>query len=101
MLSLGVRKLSQENYIVEEESGRLVYLGGWNAREVPVFQDGTTSLHRAKTFLESCAGAPPSYYQITRIIMEELDAMYAQKKPPQSAAEIINSRVQLYLDEGK
>ena len=101
MSSLGVRKLSPENYIVEEESGRLVYLGGWNAREVPVFQDGTTSLHRAKAFLESCAGAPPSYYQITRIIMEELDAMYAQKKPPQSAAEIINSRVQLYLDEGK
>ncbi|MDE5892810.1 MAG: ABC transporter substrate-binding protein [Acetatifactor sp.] len=100
-LGLSVRKLSPENYIVEEEDGRLVYLGGLHAPEMPVFQDGTTSIHRAKTFLESCAGAPPRNGQITRIIVEELSAMYAENKPPQTAAEIIDSRVQLYLDERK
>ncbi|MDE5747506.1 MAG: hypothetical protein K2I21_08005, partial [Acetatifactor sp.] len=99
MKGLSVRKLSPENYIVEEEDGRLVYLGGWNASEMPVFQDGTTSIHRAKTFLESCAGAPPRDAQIIRIIAEELSAMYAENKSPQTAADIINSRVQLYLDE--
>lgn len=100
MSGLSVRKLSPENYIVEEEDGRLVYLGGLHASEIPVFQDGTTSIHRAKTFLESCAGAPPQNGQITRIIAEELSAMYAENKSPQTTAEIINSRVQLYLDEG-
>ena len=99
MSGLSVRKLSPENYIVEEEDGRLVYLGGLHASEMPVFQDGTTSIHRAKTFLESCAGAPPRDGQIIRIIAEELSAMYAENKFPQTAAEIINSRVQLYLDE--
>lgn len=99
MSGLSVRKLSPENYIVEEEDGRLVYLGGWQASEIPVFQDGTTSIHRAKTFLESCAGVPPRDGQITRIIVEELSAMYAENKSPRTAAEIIDSRVQLYLDE--
>lgn len=99
MLGLSVRKLSPENYIVEEEDGRLVYLGGWHAPEIPVFEDGTTSIHRAKTFLESCAAAPPRDTQIIRIIAEELSAMYAENKSPRTAADIINSRVQLYLDE--
>ena len=67
--------------------------------EMPVFEDGTTSIHRAKSFLENCAGAPPRDGQIIRIIVEELSAMYAENKSPQTAAEIINSRVQLYLDE--
>lgn len=99
MLGLSVRKLSPENYIVEEEDGRLVYLGGWHAPEMPVFEDGTTSIHRAKTFLESCAAAPPRDTQIIRIIAEELSAMYAENKYPRTAADIIDSRVQLYLDE--
>lgn len=99
MKGLSVRKLSPENYIVEEEDGRLVYLGGSHASEIPVFQDGTTSIHRAKTFLESCVGAPPRDTQIIWIIAEELSTMYAENKSPQTAAKIINSRVQLYLDE--
>lgn len=99
-ICLSVRKLSPEDYIVSEESGRLLFLGGMNASEVTVFQDGTTSLHRAKAFLESCVALPPRYFQINRIISEELSAMYAEKKSPRTTAEIINSRVQLYLDEG-
>ncbi len=98
MMCMSVRKLVPENYIVEKESGKLTYMGG--QPEVPVFQDGTTSLHRAKTFLESCVAAPPDYSQITTIIYEELSAMYAEQKSPKTTAEIINSRVQLYLDEG-
>lgn len=45
--------------------------------------------------------APPVYYQINRIIAEELAAMYAENKSPQATAETIDSRVQLYLDEGE
>lgn len=94
---LSVRKLSPEDYLIQEESGRVTYLGG---QELAVFIDGSTSLHRATDFLESCTAPPPGYSQIMRIISEELDAMYAENKSPRTAAEIINSRVQLYLDEG-
>lgn len=96
-----VRRLSPGDYIVREESGRLVFMGGTHAPEVPEFEDGATALHRAGSFLENCVAPPPSYYQINRIILEELHAMYAEGKSPQTAAEIIDSRVQLYLDEGK
>lgn len=99
MLCMSVRKLAPENYIVEDESGRFLFMGDDN-REVPVFREGDTSLHRAKEFLESCVAPPPGYSQITRIIAEELNAMYAENKSPRTTAEIINSRVQLYLDEG-
>ncbi len=95
-----VRKLDPGDYIVREESGRLVFMGGTYAPEVPEFQDGATALHRAGDFLENCAAPPPGYYQINRIVLEELNAMYAQGRSPQTTAEIIDSRVQLYLDEG-
>lgn len=67
---------------------------------MPVFREGDISLHRAKQFLESCVASPPGYSRITKIIAEELNAMYAEHKSPRITAEIINSRVQLYLDVG-
>ncbi len=99
-MCLSVRKLSPEDYIVEQESGKLVFMGGNNAPEVPVFSDGSTSLHRASDFLEKCVATPPGYSQITKIVSEELSAMYAEGIPPAKTAQNINSRVQTYLDEG-
>lgn len=97
---LSARKLSPEDYIVEDEFGVLKYVSDSKySPEVPVFQDGTTSLHQARAFLENCVALPRSYSQITKILAEELDAMYAEGKSPETAAKIINSRVQLYLDE--
>ncbi|MFG6356947.1 MAG: hypothetical protein K1W26_09025 [Acetatifactor sp.] len=84
---------------MEEESGRLVYMGGYAPREMPVFGEGDTSLHRAGAFLESCGAAPPNYSQINRIIAEELAAMCAGNQTAEAAAGVINSRVQIYLDE--
>ena len=98
-MGMSVRRLSPEDYIVEKEDGRLLFMG--NARyEVPVFRDGTTALDRAKVFLESCVAEPPAYARIISIISEELNAMYTEKKSPGITAETINRRVQLYLDEG-
>lgn len=99
MQCLGVRKLNPQNYIVKEDSGNLVFLGGKYALEIPVFRDGTTSLDRAKKFLENCVALPPRYFQINRILSEELSDMYAENKSPITTAENINSRVQIYLDE--
>lgn len=100
LTGLSVRKLSPEDYIVEDESGILRFMSDSRySTEIPVFQDGSTSFHRAKIFLESCVATPHRYSQITMIIAEELDAMYAEQRSPRTTAEIINSRIQLYLDE--
>lgn len=98
-LCMSVRKLVPEDYIIEEDSGRILYMGN-NKREIAVFADGDTALHRAKAFLESCEASPPGYNQISKIIVEEISAMYAGGKSPETVADNINSRVQLYLDEG-
>jgi len=99
-LCMSVRRLVPENYIVEGDAGKLFYMRE-DGQELMVFGDGGTALHRAAAFLESCTAAPRSYPQIMKIAAEELSAMYAGGKPPETVAESINSRVQLYLDEGK
>lgn len=98
-LSLSVRKLVPEDYLVTNDDGELVFMGGSNADKVPVYEDGTTPLHKAAAFLENCRIAPNMNYQVNRIVAEELTRMYAEGKPAREVAEIINSRVQLYLDE--
>lgn len=95
--SLSILGLEPEACLVEDESGVLRFFGG---KEVPVYEDGTTALHRGADFLESCTAMPRKYYQINSILSEELMAMYSENKPARTTAEIINSRVQLYLDEG-
>lgn len=93
--ALSVRKLSLEE-IEQDADGR--YL--WRGEELSVFDDGTTAFHRAKAFLDSCASAPRLYPELNNIIYEELEAMYAGDKNPGQVAEIINNRIQTYLDEG-
>ncbi len=95
--SLSVLGLEPEDYLVKDESGVIRFFGG---KEVQVYEDGTTALHRGAAFLESCTAMPRKYYQINTILSEELTAMYSENKPARTVAEIINSRVQLYLDEG-
>ena len=93
--ALGVRRISTEEIEELPEGGYQ-----WRGRELAVMQDGTTSLHRAKVFLESCVPSPGQYPELSRIIYEELEAMYAGNKSPRQTAEIIDNRIQTYLDEG-
>lgn len=95
--SMSVRRPVPEYYITEE-SGKLLYKT--SGREMPVFADGDNPFLQAEAFLESCAAAPFGYSQIKSILIEEIRAMYAENKSPRATAELINNRVQLYLDEG-
>ncbi len=93
---LSVLKMKIEDYIKDDENGNLMFMG---VERIPVYEDGTTPVHKVKEFLESCTAAPRQYYQINQIITEELDAMYKEGKDINNVAGIINKRVQLYLDE--
>lgn len=104
MMAITVRKLVPEDYIVEDESGRLWYMyipdkNGRGSSELKKFQDGDTVIHRYAAFLESCKAAPRSYGQIRTILIEELSAMCGGGKSHEDTADSIQKRVQLYLDE--
>lgn len=107
-LAISVRKLVPEDYIVEDESGRLWYMrvpdnpdNPRHETELKKFQDGDTVLHRYAAFLESCKASPRCYGQIRTILVEELSAMCGGGKSPEDTADSIQKRVQLYLDEEK
>ncbi len=82
---------------IEPETGKWIWR---NKEEVADFSDGTTAIDRANQFLRQCVAAPTRYTDLEEIIMEELNIMYEQKREPREVVKIINSRVQLYLDEG-
>lgn len=92
---LGVRKLSLDE-LEQDEEGRYF----WRGEEVSVFEDGTTTLHKAKEFLESCVPKPIADPVVSRILSEELDALYSDStRDPRTVAENIDRRLQIYLDE--
>lgn len=71
----------------------------WREHKLESLPDGKTTLHVMIDFLNSCRPAPMMADEIDAILYEELDAMYQEKKKPEDVVDIINSRVQLYLDE--
>lgn len=91
---LSVQKLNLDE-LEWEENGTCSY----NGQEMYVFPDGTTSLHRAKEFLEKCVAMPKQRKEIDTIIDEELPTVYKGNKTIKQMLDIIQSRVQLYLDE--
>lgn len=93
--ALSVKRILPEEIVQTPEGGYL-----WRDLELEVLRDGTTSLHHAEVFLESCVPGPGEHTELSRIIYEELEAMYAGNKSPGQTAEIIDSRIQMYLDEG-
>ena len=96
-MEMSARRMNPETLAVPGEDGRLFYMGG--DEEVPVFADGTNAFDRAAAFLESCTAQPRRDLQIMNILREELSAMATGNIPAAKAAETIDRRVQLYLDE--
>lgn len=97
---LGVLKYPLDKIVSDEEGHYWFKAPGMRDRkELYVFEDGTTSAHRAEAFLESCVALPITDSVIDRIIYEELDAMFAGDKTPEETCKIIQNRVWLYIKE--
>lgn len=90
----------QEKEIYEETYGEDVD-ALWHGYPLQVRENGTTVLHDCKRFLESCAPAPAPDFQLLNIIWEEAQAYIEGDKPALETARIINSRVQVYMDENR
>ena len=92
--ALGIYKIKIPEY-VQGEDGKL-YLG---EHEIPVLSNGKTTIEAGAEFLESCVPAPIVYSEIGNIMREELTSYFNGDKSAQEAADILQNRVQLFLDE--
>ena len=85
--------LPTENVVFDEDKAY------WQGQEMPLFDDGSTSLDEVNDLLEKCVPAPKEYPQIEQIVWEELEAYYSGGKTAEETASVIDDRVQIYLDE--
>lgn len=98
---LSILKISPEDVEYREEGGeRKAY---WKKHELRIKEDGTTTLEDYAAFLENCVPHPESAEEnlILSIVWEEAESYIAGDKSAEKVAEIIQSRVQLYLDENR
>ena len=83
--------------------GQLVM--GWKLndtyRYVNVKPDGTSYMPEYLALMDSCAVWPNGDNPITDMIWEEAEAFFSGDKDARTVANIIQSRVQLYLDENR
>ena len=73
----------------------------WQEYPLRIREDGTTELHDYKAFLESCIPAPATNILLENIIWEEAQAFMEGDKSAEETAQIINSRVQVYVNENR
>lgn len=67
--------------------------------EIHLFDDGTTSYHRANVFLENCVASPRLDEDLWSILWEELNLLYEGAHTPEETADFLDKRIQLYLNE--
>lgn len=70
-----------------------------SVQELAVKPDGTSYLEEYLAFVEGCEPVPYRPQQIVTIIAEEVTPFFEGRKNAGEVADIIQSRVQLYLDE--
>ena len=75
------------------------YAYGPGARELEVKENGETYLEDYLLFLDRCAPLPRSYKAVENIVLDEVDLFFSGSYTAEQAAERIDNRVQLYLDE--
>ena len=96
-----ILKVSPEDVQMQEFSNEEVSIKvfTWKNNRINVREDGTSVLNEYKSFLESCVPYPDSYNNIVSIVWEEAQGYIEGDKNAKDVAQIIDRRVQVYLDE--
>lgn len=68
---------------------------------VDVETDGTEEMEEYLTYLDNCGYQYNAYSDITDIIYEEANSYFANQQTVEKTAELIQNRVQLYLNENR
>lgn len=92
---LSICRISKESPLYRE-TGEGIYWDGEKAIQKP---DGSTTLQDWSGYLERCVPGPPDYQDLKNVIWEEAEGYFNGDKSAETVAEIIDRRIQLYLDE--
>lgn len=76
-------------------------LGPYSWADLEPKPDGSTYLEEYLELLDHCVAAPTGPEEIEAILSEEIPAFFHGDKDAEAVAEIVQRRVQLYLDERK
>lgn len=98
-MSLPVKRVSAEEAKIVEAEGELQ--ASWRGQSLCVKEDGSTTLEDYAALLESLVPYPGNYETIVSIVWEEAAAYISGDKSAEEVVKIVDSRVQLYLDERK
>ena len=99
--SMSILKEIYKDYTFRDENGVLWYLFPETGIKITEDSSEENAVSFALKYLEECEAFNYTDESVWNIISEELDEMYANGRSAQRTAEIINSRVQIYLDETK
>lgn len=95
--TISVKRVSAEEAKLVETEGKL--RASWRGWELCIKEDGSTILEDYATLLESLVPYPGTYDAIISIVWEEASAYVDGDKSAEAVAKIVDSRIQLYLDE--
>ena len=96
-LKLSVKKVSPKEAKIVEVDGEV--RASWRGWKLCVKEDGSTTLEDYAALLESLVPYPGTYDAIESIVWEEAAAYINGDKSAQEVVKIVDSRIQLYLDE--
>lgn len=96
------RDIIEDSVVLGVSDGNYKYKGGDNSYySLATKEDGSTYLKEYLEFLDNCAPMPRGYEEIEEIISSVTQEYFEGKCTAERAAELIDNRVQLYLDEQK
>lgn len=96
------RNEMDENDVIYKEDGSIwLKEASGSLREMVTKEDGSTYIQDYNRFVETCVAYPLQNKKLVNIIDEELEAYFGGNYSADKAAELIDNRVQLYLDERK
>lgn len=75
--------------------------GGADVIVEDIKEDGSTYIEEYIDFLRRCGGVPEEFPELNQIVLEEAEAYFNSERELQETVDIIQNRVQLYLDENK
>ena len=96
------RDVIEQNVILSVSDGSYKYKSGDNSYySLETKEDGSTYLEEYLAFLDNCAPMPSGYEEIEEIVTSVAEEYFSGQHTAMKAAELIDNRVQLYLDEQK
>lgn len=99
---ISIRRFDPKKYITtdySDEKETEYYFGKIPVDRIDAMDPAENPIQKAVDFLEKSRPAPRKYSDIRGIVMEELQSMYAEGKDAKITAQIIQNRVQIYLNE--